>query len=306
MQTLDRIAGPKGAMIVFFRSADWCLNCKSQLVELNESRETLREAGLGLAAISFDSVAILSNFAKRKGIEFPLLSDPESKIIRDFGILNETVTKDSPFYGIPHPVTYIVDPKGVVISRKFDEDYRQRFTVGNILTEKLDLRTGAAQSQVETKHLKVTASASNAKVRPGERIRLILDIDLKSGMHVYAPGVEGYIPIDWKMTDSPAVQAVPAIYPPSKKLRLEAIQETADVYEGRFTLQREAIVGDQAKVDSVVKAGAQLVIEGTLRYQACDDRMCYLPQNVPLKWTVQYERHDRTRVPAELQRTGIQ
>ena len=271
-------------------------------MELNESRETLRKAGLGLAAISFDSVAVLSNFAKRKAIGFPLLSDPESKLIRDFGILNESVAKDNPFYGIPHPVTYIVDPKGVVISRKFDEDYRQRFTVGNILTEKLDVRTGAAQSQVETKHLKVTASASNAKVRPGERIRLILDIDLKPGMHVYAPGVEGYIPVDWKVTDSPAFQAAPAIYPPSKKLRLEAIQETVDVYDGRFTLQREAIVGAQAKVDPVVKEGGQLVIEGTLRYQACDDRMCYLPQTVPLKWTLQYEPHDRTRVPAELQR----
>ena len=264
-------------------------------MELNESRETLRKAGLGLVAISFDSAAVLSNFAKRKGIEFPLLSDPDSKIIRDFGILNESVAKDNPFYGIPHPVTYIVDPKGVVISRTFDEDYRQRFTVGSILTGKMDVRTGAAESQVETKHLKVTASSSNAKVRPGERIRLILDIDLKPGMHVYAPGVEGYIPIEWKMADSAALQPSAALYPPSKKLRLEAIQETVDVYAGRFTLQREVLITVQAK-------GDPLVIEGTLRYQACDERMCYLPQNVPLKWTLQYEPHDRTRVPAALQR----
>ncbi len=271
-------------------------------MELNESRETLRKAGLGLVAISFDSVAVLSNFAKRKGIEFPLLSDPDSKIIRDFGILNDSVAKDNPFYGIPHPVTYIVDPKGVVISRTFDEDYKQRFTVGNILTEKLDVRTGAAESQVETKHLKVTASSSNAKVRPGERIRLILDVELKPGMHVYAPGVEGYIPIDWKMTDSAAVRPSPAAYPPSRKLRLEAIQETVDVYAGRFKLQREVLIAPQANVEQVVKAGEPLVIEGTLRYQACDDRMCYLPQNVPLKWTLQYEPHDRTRVPVEIQR----
>lgn len=271
-------------------------------MELNENRETLRKAGLGLVAISFDSVAVLSNFAKRKEIEFPMLSDPNSKIIRDFGILNESVAKDNPFFGIPHPVTYMVDPKGLVISRKFDEDFRQRFTVGNILMEKLDLRSGAAKSQVETLHLNVTASASNAKVRPGERIRLILDIELKPGMHVYAPAVKGYIPIEWKMANSPAVETAPAIYPPSKKLHMEAIQETVDVYEGRFTLQREVIIGAQAKVDPLVKEGGPLVLEGTLRYQACDDRMCYLPQNVPLKWTLQYVPHDRTRVPAELQR----
>ncbi|MEP6535598.1 MAG: protein-disulfide reductase DsbD domain-containing protein [Bryobacteraceae bacterium] len=189
----------------------------------------------------------------------------------------------------------------MVVSRKFDEDYKQRYTVANILTEKLDLRTGAAQSQVETKHLKVTASASDAKIRPGERVRLILDVQLKPGMHVYAPGVEGYIPVDWKMTDSPAIQAAPAVFPPSKKLRLEAIQETVDVYAGRFTVQREVITGAQGKVDPLAKDGA-IVIEGTFRYQACDDRMCYLPQNVPLKWTLQYERHDPTRVPPELRR----
>jgi peroxiredoxin len=301
MQSFDRIKGPNGAMIVFYRSADWCPFCQSQLVELQESRETLRKAGLGLAAISYDSVAVLENFSKRKGIEFPLLSDPDSKIIREFGILNESVPKDNPFYGIPHPVTYIVDSKGIVISRKFDEDYRQRYTVGNILTEKLDIRTGAAQSQVETRHLKVTASATNSKVRPGERIRLLLDIDLKPAMHVYAPGVEGYLPIEWKMMDSPTVQVMPTINPASKKLRLEAIQETVDVYQGTVTLQREVVVGTQTKGKPVVNEAGQILIEGTLRYQACDDRLCYLPQTVPLKWTLQYEPHDSQRVPEELQ-----
>jgi len=240
-------------------------------------------------------VDVLADFSKRKGIRFPLLSDPDSKIIRSFGILNEDVPKDNPFYGIPHPVTYIVDAKGIVVSRKFDEDYKQRYTVGNILTEKLDIRTGAAQTQTETKHLKVTASATNAKVRPGERIRLLLDIDLNPRMHVYAPGVQGYIPIEWKMTDSPAIQALATINPPSKRLHLPDIDETVDVYEGHFTLQREVVIVQP-------KEATEIVIEGKLRYQACDDRLCYIPQTVPLKWTLQYEPHDTQRVPPELRR----
>jgi hypothetical protein len=43
-------------------------------------------------------------------------------------------------------------------------------------------------------------------------------------------------------------------------------------------------------------------VEGTLRYQACDDRVCYVPQELPVKWTFQLEGHDRERAPAELQR----
>ncbi len=43
-------------------------------------------------------------------------------------------------------------------------------------------------------------------------------------------------------------------------------------------------------------------VEGTLQYQACDDRMCYIPQELSVKWTFQLEGHDRERAPAELQR----
>ena len=46
---------------------------------------------------------------------------------------------------------------------------------------------------------------------------------------------------------------------------------------------------------------AELVIEGTLRYQVCDDKLCYLPEEVPLEWRFQLEPHDRTRVPEKAQ-----
>ena len=29
-----------------------------------------------------------------------------------------------------------------------------------------------------------------------------------------------------------------------------------------------------------------LTIKGTLRYQACDDKVCFRPTNVPVEWTV--------------------
>jgi hypothetical protein len=49
-------------------------------------------------------------------------------------------------------------------------------------------------------------------------------------------------------------------------------------------------------------SGGNFVVEGTLRYQACDDRVCYVPQELPVKWTFQYAEFDRQRVPAEWQR----
>lgn len=295
VQGLDSIKGPKGAMLVFYRSADWCPYCKGQLVELENSREHLRKQGLGIAAISYDSVAILDNFAKRKSIQFPLLADPESKVIRAFGILNDTIPRNSMAFGIPHPMTIIVDATGKVLSKHFEYNVHERYTAANILTENSELRTGAAATEIETKHLKLRASASNENVGFGERIRLILDIELKPKMHVYAPTVEGYVPIEWFLPESPTWKQHPIVYPPTKMLTLPAIEETVPVYDGKFTLQREITFGKAEAGDILVK--------GTLRYQACDDRVCYIPQSVPIQWKLHYEPLDSERAPKNLQHT---
>ena len=257
---------------------------------------------MGIAAISYDSVAVLKHFAERKGIRIPLLSDADSKMIRAFGLLNEEVPKNTPFYGVPHPVTYIVDERGVVKSRHFEEDYRKRYTTGNILTQELNIRTGAVRTTVKNPRIAVTASASNAVVRGGERVRLILDVELPQGMHVYAPGVQNYIPIDWKLTETAAFEVLPTKYPASRMLHLPAIEETVPVYEKAFSLQREVVISQPPKLKPLLTSGSEFPIEGSFRYQACDDKQCYVPDVIPLKWVLKFEPHDSQRVPEELQR----
>ena len=270
-------------------------------MELQENSDQLRRQGLGIAAISYDSPAILKSFAGRRGITFPLLSDQGSRLIRTFGILNESAPKNSFVFGVPHPVTYIVDANGTITSRYSEEDYRNRHTVSNILVEKFNIRTGASESSIETPHLTLTASASNGKVRAGERVRLVIDVRMKSKMHVYAPGVEGYIPVDWTLSPTDVLQDLRASYPPSRKLHLPAINETVPVYEGTFTVQREIIVAPVAKLKPHLGGDGAFVVEGTFKYQACDDKKCFLPQSLPLKWTFKYEPHDSTRAPPEVQ-----
>ena len=90
-RTLASLMGPKGLMLVFYRSADWCPYCKTQLAELQTRAADLAKNGIGLAAVSYDSVPVLADFSKRRGITFPLLSDPGSQTIKRYGILNTTV-----------------------------------------------------------------------------------------------------------------------------------------------------------------------------------------------------------------------
>ena len=271
-------------------------------MELEQNLDRIRKQGLGLAAISYDSVEILKNFAGRRHITFPLLSDPDSKIIRAFGILNETVKPGTPQFGIPNPGTYVVNTKGMVVAKYFEDDIRERVSASDILVRQFGAVADAASGTAETDHLRLTTAASVAVARPGHRIALSLEIDLKPNMHVYAPGVEGYIPIDWKLEEGPASKALPFQYPASRMLHLKAIGETAPVYRGRVRITREITFGPENVVRPLVTAAGELILKGSLRYQACDDRKCYLPETVPLEWRFHFEGLDRERAPVNMQR----
>lgn len=271
-------------------------------MELEQNRERIRKRGLGLAAISYDSVAVVKSFAERKHITFPLLSDSESKVIREFGILNDTVKPGTMTFGIPYPGTYVVDPHGVVVSKYFEDDYRERVSASTILAREFGDAGGSAGSAIEAKQLRVTTGASVPVARPQERIALSLELALKPGMHVYAPGVADYIAVEWKLEEGPFLKQHAFSYPPSRKLRLRAIKETAPVYQGQVRMIREITFGSEAALRPLLTPSGDLIIKGSFRYQACDERKCYLPETVPLEWRFHFEGLVRDRAPVELQR----
>jgi hypothetical protein len=273
-------------------------------VELERNVDKFKKLGLNVIGLSYDSPAVLKNFAERKGVHFTLLSDPDSKIIRQLGILNEEVPKDNFAYGVPYPGTYILDSKGGIVAKYFEEDYKQRYTAADILVQRYGVMPEGRKTEVEGKQLNAATTASSAIVAPGQRIALTLDLEMKPGMHVYAPGVgSSYIPIEWKMADSDLAKVHPVTYPNPEILFLPAINEKVPVLKDKVRLVREVTIGPDAKVKAAVDGNGQFTLEGTLAYQACDDRMCYFPQQMPLKWTLIYEAFDRARVPKELQRT---
>src|SRR6267143_5046302 len=143
-------------------------------------------------------------------------------------------------YGIPYPGVYIVNVQGKVVSKYFEDDYKDRVSTADILARHFGAPLYAARGAAETKHLQIATAASNDIARPGLRIALSLDIELKPGMHVYAPGVQGYIPIDWRLEEGgPAAKRHAFKYPASEMLRLEAIGETVPVYRGHVWIVRE-------------------------------------------------------------------
>lgn len=283
--------------------------CKIQLVELEGHLAKIREEGFGVAAISYDSVAVLKNFSNRKNITFPLLSDRGSKIIRSFGILDETIPKSSPLYGIPHMESYLVGPSGKVINKFYqgDPDGPKHFTILELL-ERPGGEVPVPYTTREAKHLRVTSSATPDVLRWNIHVKLLLDIDLPPKTHVYSPSVQGgYIPIDWKMAggSSKVAGGFPKFsgvkYPAAEMLHVDILNETLSVYQSHFQLARDVIVGDEQQMKPLLNERGEANFEGTLRYQACDDHECYIPETVPLKWALRFEQRDPGRPPSELQ-----
>jgi hypothetical protein len=273
-------------------------------VELERDYKLVQKRGLGLAAISYDSEAVLRDFAARKRITFPLLSDTDSRVIRAFGILNESVKPESAQYGIPYPGTYLLDTQGKVVAKYFEQDMRERISASAILAGPLGEPVTAAHASVEAKHVVLTTAASTAVAMPGHRILLSVEINSPKRMHVYAPGVNGYIPVEWNMDLTGGTKSEPVLFPTPEKLYLKPIKETALVYRNKVRLTREITFGQESGLKPFVSPSGELVLKGSFRYQACNDRECYLPETVPIEWRFQFQGMERERVPLELQRKG--
>ena len=290
-------------------------------MELQSRLEELRAHGLGVVAISYDSEEVLADFSRRRGITFPLLSDDDSSVITAFGILNTVAAEgvgpkpDDPdvvadvakyvsvfganpmIVGTPYPGTFMLDAKGRVTSRFFEEFYRERNTTSNVM-----LRLGAGLSPIAaiegtTTHLKLTAYPSDPSVTVGTRFSIAVEIEPNPDIHVYAPGAEqmGYRVIGLTMAPVPHVRFEPAEFPASEIYYFDPLDERVPVYQLPFMLLQEAVVSGAAEVEEALAELDALTLTGTLDYQACNDELCFNPVSVPLSFTLDLELLDRQR-----------
>ena len=279
----------------------------------------LREKGLGLAAVSYDSPQILAAFSKQRAITFPLLSDVGSVTIKRYGILNPvpewamgpdkddpvvqaevqkyvSVGRPSPqMVGIAFPGTFILDRQGRVTSRYFEDFYIERNTVSSIMI-RLGSKAGAvAATKISSGQLDITTYPSDSAIAPGNRLSIALDVTPHAGIHVYAPGARNYRVIELNMAPQPFVRTLPMKYPASQIYFFKPLNESVQVYQGPFTLVQEVILEGTPQAQAAFRDKDSVTIGGALEYQACDDSICYNPTSVPLSWTLMLRRIIRER-----------
>ena len=254
-------------------------------MELQGQYEDLKRRGIGLAAISYDPPETLKKFSDARGITFPLISDTGSAIIKRYGLFNTTMEPGTRTYGVPFPGTFMLDAKGIIRSRFFEEAYQERNTASSIL-----VREGAPGSgpivTADTRHLTITAALSDNEVAPGSRVTIAYDITPHRGMHVYAPGKHDYQVIRVTLDPQAWLKSQPIAYPASEIYHFKPLDERVEVFMKPFRLVQDITILATPQVQKMLANEKSLTITGRVEYQACDDTVCYSPASVPLKWTV--------------------
>ncbi len=178
---------------------------------------------------------------------------------------------------------------GTILSRSFEQAYQERETAAAILE---GLKAGAsaasgapAGSEVIARSVRARASATDTVVAPGHKVTLLLDITPGDRIHVYAPGQTGYIPVSLRLAESPDYKASPASYPASRSFVFVPLKETVQVYDRPFRISQAVTLALTPSMRQRATARETFTVSGTLEYQACDDKVCFRPDSVPLQWT---------------------
>lgn len=134
-----------------------------------------------------------------------------------------------------------------------------------------------------TPHLTMATSASPtaaAPARPGSTVKLFVDVIPDPKVHVYAPGAKDYLPIALEIAPAAGVTIGKLTYPKAQDLYFEPLKEHVPVFSAPFRLVQDVAIGRG------VKPGQSLTLTGVLKYQACDDTICFNPVSAPVSWTV--------------------
>jgi hypothetical protein len=127
------------------------------------------------------------------------------------------------------------------------------------------------------------APVPTVKVRKGSVAAVTLRAVLPPGFHANSntPSDEYLIPLTLKWTGGP-LQADGITYPKGTLEKYPFSQKPLSVVTGEFSISTKFKV----PADAPNGAAAQ---NGVIKYQACNDRMCFAPKTVPVSLTLEIE-----------------
>ena len=115
----------------------------------------------------------------------------------------------------------------------------------------------------------------------GTTVRAALQVRLPDGFHVNSnqPRDPALIPIMLSVEPPAGVTVTEIVYPDAIDLRQQGVDQPLSVFEREFAIGvRLALAGDLP--------AEEIAIPASLRYQACDETVCYFPVTAATGWTL--------------------
>ncbi|HVF82038.1 MAG TPA: peroxiredoxin-like family protein [Flavisolibacter sp.] len=139
----------KGQTVVMFYRGNWCPYCSKQLKAFSDSLHLISAKGAQLVAITPEASGGIDSTIAKTGAVFPILYDEGAKMAAAYQVnykLDDRTVSRYKMTGVdllkhnnqkqvvlPVPAVYIINSEGSVTYRYFDENYKKRVSVAEIL-----------------------------------------------------------------------------------------------------------------------------------------------------------------------------
>ena len=113
--TVRSLSDYRGSKVVlYFYPTDMTPGCTRQACGFADLYPQFREKGAVILGVSRDSVASHKRFEEKYGLPFPLLSDPEKRVIQAYGVWQEKKNYGKVTMGVVR-TTYLIDEDGIIV-----------------------------------------------------------------------------------------------------------------------------------------------------------------------------------------------
>jgi len=139
----------KGQTVILFYRGNWCPYCNKELKAFQDSLSLILTKNTQLIAITPEAKEGIDSTVRKTGAVFPILSDEGGKTLAAYQVAfkvdDRTInrykmagidilkTNNQKEAVLPVPAVYIVNTEGTVTYRYFDDNYKRRVSVKEII-----------------------------------------------------------------------------------------------------------------------------------------------------------------------------
>ena len=106
-------------VVVYFYPAAMTPGCTKQACDFRDNLREFDQAGFAVVGISPDKPEKLAKFRETEKLTFPLLSDPDRKVLEAYGAYGEKLMYGKRVTGVIRS-TFVVDEKGKIAAAQYN------------------------------------------------------------------------------------------------------------------------------------------------------------------------------------------